>query len=235
MMLARDVMNTRVVTVGPDATVTDIAKLLVEKRISAVPVVDADQGVMGIVSEGDLMHRPESGTEKRRGAWWLRLLTMPDELAAEYSKSHGVRASDVMTRTVITVPEGMPIADIAEILEEHRIKRVPVVQDGRLVGIVSRANLLHGLATSKQASPLPSAASDQAIREDILRSVRQEPWASPSYANVTVEDGVVHLWGMAETDEEIKAWEIAAGETTGVKSVANHMNKIEPRMFFGAG
>lgn len=234
-MIAKDVMTAKVISVGPDTTVTDIAKLLVENRISAVPVVDEDQRVMGIVSEGDLMHRPESGTEKRRGPWWLTLLATPGDLAAEYSKSHGVRASDVMTRTVITVLEDMPIAEIAKILEEHYIKRVPVVRDGRLVGIVSRANLLHGLATRMQVSPLPSAASDQAIREDILRSVREEPWASPSYANVTVEDGVVHLWGMAETDEQISAWEIAAGETTGVKSVVNHMNRIEPRIFYSDG
>ena len=232
-MLARDVMTTRVVTVPPDLAVSEIAALLLKKRISAVPVVDAEQHVVGMISEGDLMHCPESGTEKRRGSWWLNLFTTPEELAVEYSKSQGSRASDVMTFPVITVPEDMPVADIARTLEENHIKRVPVVRDGRLAGIVSRANLLHSLATRKEAPALPSAATDQAIREDILHTLKDEAWATLSYANVTVEDGVAHLWGMAESGEQIKAWEIAAGKTTGVNSVENHMHKIDPRMFYG--
>ncbi len=231
-MLAKDVMTTKVITVSPDDLVSEIAGLLLRNRISAVPVVDADQRAVGIVSEGDLMHRPESGTEKRRGSWWLGLFTMSADLATDYSKSHGVRASDVMTAPVVTVPDDMPVADIARTLEEHHIKRVPVVRDGRLVGIVSRANLLHGLATRKEAPPLPSAATDQAIREDILHTLKDEEWASLSYANVTVQDGVAHLWGMAETDAQIKALEIVAGNATGVNSVENHMSTMDPRMYY---
>lgn len=230
-MIAKDVMTAKVVAVGPDTTVSDIAKLLVEKRISAVPVVDAAQRVIGIVSEGDLMHRPESGTEKRRGSWWLQLFAARAEMAVEYSKAHGSLASDVMTAPVITVAEDTPVADIAEILEENHIKRVPVVRDGRLVGIVSRANLLHGLATRKR--PPPVAAGDEAIREDILRALKGQEWASLTYANVTVEGGVVHLWGMAETVEQIKALEIAAREASGVKSVNNHMRTLGPYMYHG--
>lgn len=230
-MIAKDVMTAKVVAVGPDTTVSDIAKLLVEKRISAVPVVDAAQRVIGIVSEGDLMHRPESGTEKCRGSWWLQLFAARAEMAVEYSKAHGSLASDVMTAPVITVAQDTPVADIAEILEENHIKRVPVVRDGRLVGIVSRANLLHGLATRKR--PPPVAAGDEAIREDILRALKGQEWASLTYANVTVEGGVVHLWGMAETVEQIKALEIAARETAGVKSVNNHMTTLGPYMYHG--
>lgn len=231
-MLAKDVMTTKVITVSPDALVSEIAGLLLRNRISAVPVVDTENRILGIVSEGDLMHRPESGTEKRRGSWWLKLFTMSDELAVEYSKSHGARASQVMAAPVVTVPEDMPVAEIARTLEEHHIKRVPVVRDGRLVGIVSRANLLHGLATRNEAPPLPSAATDQAIREDILHTLQDEEWATLPYANVIVEDGVAHLWGMAETDAQIKAVEIVAGNATGVTSVENHMSRIDPRMFY---
>jgi CBS domain-containing protein len=233
MMIARDLMTARVISVNPDTTVSEIAKLLVEKRISAVPVVDEDRRVLGIVSEGDLMHRPESGTEKRRGSWWLALFAMSDELAVEYSKSHGVRASDVMTAPVVTIPDDMPVAEIARTLEENHIKRVPVVADGRLVGIVSRANLLHGLATRMAATPSPSAATDQAIREDIMHTLKDEQWATLSYANVTVEDGVAHLWGMAKSDAQIKALEIVAENTTGVTAVNNHMSRINPQMFYG--
>lgn len=232
-MFAKDVMTTKVITVSPEALVSEIAQLLVGKRISAVPVVDADQRVVGMVSEGDLMHRPESGTEKRRGSWWLNLFTKSEDMAVEFSKSHGVRASDVMTASVVTVPDDMPVAEIARTLEEHHIKRVPVICDARLVGIVSRANLLHGLATRKEVPNLPSAATDQAIREDILHTLKGEAWASLSYANITVEDGVVHLWGMAETDAQIRALKVVAGNATGVSSIENHMSRTEARMYHG--
>lgn len=233
MMNAKDVMTAKVISVGPETSVTDIARLLVEKRISAVPVVSPDGQVLGMVSESDLMHRPESKTEKRRGSWWLRLFTTSEDFAVDYAKSHGTHASDVMTSPVVTVPEELPVADVARTLEENHIKRVPVLRDGKLVGIVSRANLLHGLATRKQSEPLPSAATDQAIREDIMRTLRGEEWASMSYANVVVENGVAHLWGMAETDAQIKALEIAAENATGVTSVVNHMSRIGPHMFYG--
>ena len=128
---------------------------------------------------------------------------------------------------------GTVLTEIARTLEEHHIKRVPVIRDGQLVGIVSRANLLHGLASRKEAAALPSAATNQAIREDILHTLKDEKWATLTYANVTVEDGVAHLWGMAETDAQIKALEIVAGNATGVTSVENHMSTIGPQMFYG--
>ena len=140
-MQAKDVMTTKVVTVQPDARVEHIAALLLERSISGVPVVDADGRLLGIVTEGDLMRRPEIGTERHRG-WWLRLFGDERERAAEYARAHGSRAADVMTRNVVTVSEETSVGEIARLLEEHRIKRVPVVRDDKVVGIVSRANLL---------------------------------------------------------------------------------------------
>jgi CBS domain-containing protein len=232
-MLAKEIMTTNVITISPDLTVSGIAALLLKKRISAVPVVDSDHRIVGMVSEGDLLHRPESGTEKRRGAWWLNLVTASGDLAADYTKSHGARAADVMTTEVVTVPDDMPVDEIARTLEEHHIKRVPVVRDGRLVGIVSRANLLHGLATGKQTPMSPSAAPDQAIRDNILHTLKNEEWANLTYANVTVEGGVAHLWGMAETDAQIKALEVAVGNSTGVTEVKNHMSGTSRFMYYG--
>ena len=232
-MLAKDIMTTNVITISPDLTVSGIAALLLKKRISAVPVVDSGHRIVGMVSEGDLLHRPESGTERRRGAWWLNLFTASQDLAADYAKSHGARAADVMTTEVVTAPDDMPVDEIARILEEHHIKRVPVVRDGRLVSIVSRANLLQGLDTGKQAPTSPSAAPDQAIRDNILHTLKNEEWANLTYANVTVEDGVAHLWGVAETEAQIKALEVAVGNATGVTAVKNHMSVTSRFMYYG--
>ena len=153
-MQARDVMTTQVITVAPDTDVREIAKRLLESGISAVPVVERDGRIIGIVSEGDLMRRSESDTE-RRSSWWLSLLLLPEQKAIDYVKTHGHRAADVMTRRVITANDDASLEEVAEILEKHRIKRVPVVRDDKLVGIVSRANLLHGLV-ARQTGAKPS-------------------------------------------------------------------------------
>src|SRR5574338_371038 len=144
LMQAKDVMTTRLATVAPDATVREIANLLLERRISAVPVVDSDGRLKGIVSEGDLIRRPELGTLRHR-SWWLSLLSNAEEDAISYVKTHGGHARDVMTPEVITVDETAPLEQIADTLEKHGIKRVPVLGKGKLVGIVSRADLLRGL------------------------------------------------------------------------------------------
>ena len=150
-MHAKDVMTTVVITATAQTPIEKIAKLMLERRISAVPVLDAEGRVEGIVSEGDLIRRAESGTAGRR-SWWLDLLAGRDATVVDYMKSHGRTAGDVMTREVLTIGERTPLAKIATLLERHRIKRVPVVRNGRLVGIVSRANLLQGLVAEKAAS-----------------------------------------------------------------------------------
>ena len=148
-MQARDVMVSPVITIGKSAIVRDVAKLLLEKRISAVPVVDDAGKVVGIVTEGDLIHRAEAGTE-RHDSWWLRFLTDNATFAADYVKSHAMKVEDVMTSDVITVSPETPLHEIAMLLEERRIKRVPIVNnDGNLVGIVSRANLIQVVASAR--------------------------------------------------------------------------------------
>ena len=148
-MRAMDVMTTNVITVGPDTSVQAVAALLAERGISGVPVVDSANRLVGILSEGDLLHRVETGTESppdrrsgRRRSWWLDTIGSDEELARDYVKSHGRTAKDVMTRDVISVSDTTELADIATMLETKRIKRVPVLRDGKLVGIVSRANLV---------------------------------------------------------------------------------------------
>ena len=231
-MLAKDVMTTEVVTVSPDTSVSEIAQLLLKHCISAVPVVDDKNGVIGIVSEGDLMRRPESDTDLRARSWWLMMMTDAQRLAGEYNKTHGQRASDVMTKNVTVVDEDTPVTEIAQILEEKHIKRVPVVRNGSLIGIVSRANLIRGLATAKQTPLSPVSKSDQSLQQDVLAAWRKEPWADLSFVSATVEDGVVHLWGLSETPEQRKAYEIAAAAVAGVKSVQNNLTSSMPAFYW---
>src|SRR3974377_254155 len=138
-MDAVDVMTSEVISVDENATVSAVARLLADRGISAVPVVDKDNQVTGMVSEGDLLHRAETGTERRR-SWWLDMMVSTNKLAGDYIKSHSGKVKDIMTRNVLSVTETTPVADIALLLETNRIKRVPVVRDGKLVGMVSRAN-----------------------------------------------------------------------------------------------
>lgn len=224
-MHAADIMTTKVITVQTDTSVREIAGLLLKHRISAVPVVDAERRVVGIVSEGDLMRRPEGDTDQRR-SWWLEVIFSSEEKAAEYIKSHGRTASDVMSRNVLTVREDTPVNEIAGLLETHHIKRVPVIGDGRLVGIVSRANLLHGLAAQGAESPAFSWSNDRLIREKLLHVLSEEAGLDAGLINVIVDDGVVQLWGIVDTNNEKKAAQIAAETMPGVKAVENNLGKL---------
>ena len=189
-MHAIDVMTSKVISVDENGTVPVVAKLLAERGISAVPVVDKNNRVIGMVSEGDLLHRAETGTERRR-AWWLDMMASANRLAGDYIKSHSVQVKDVMTRNVLSVTEETAVADIALLLETNRIKRVPVVRDGKLVGIVSRANLVQALAMTIDESPSGAGADDRTIRDKLLTELKAQRWAEVSPANVTVKDGVV--------------------------------------------
>lgn len=217
-MQAKDVMTTNVVTVTGQTDVRMIAQRLLERGISAVPVVDDRGRLIGIVSEGDLMRRVESGTE-RQPSWWLRAFSSTEDRARDYTRSHALKAEDVMTREVITAAEDTPLAEIATLLERHRIKRVPVVRDGKVVGIVSRANLLHGLAVSYTV-PTPTAG-DNRIREAIVNELAASG-VRTEFINIVVSDGVAHLWGAVETDEEKQAARVAAERAAGVKRVEDN-------------
>ncbi len=218
-MQARDVMTEHVITVGPDTPVREIAELLLERRISAVPVVDGDGAIAGIVSEGDLIHRDELGTEARGRSWWLRLFDDTTELAERYAKSHGTKARDVMTRDVVSVDETASLGDIAELLETRHIKRVPVMRDGRLAGVVSRADLVRALAASPAPALEPASTDDREIRARIVEKLRSEPWANCWNTSVFVSAGVVELWGTVESEAMRNASRIVAEGVPGVTEV----------------
>jgi CBS domain-containing protein len=220
-MQARDVMTVNVISVTENAPVHEVVELLLKYRISAVPVVDGARKVVGIVSEGDLL-RPEgtSGDGARR-AWWLEasLANKP----ASHEQAVGRTTGAVMTRNVITVDEDMPLNEIAGLLERHHIKRVPVVRDGALAGIVSRANLLHGLANTIVDRHEPDAARNRQLRHELMKLLLDEQKLGPVVVNVTVEDGTVRLWGIVENAGEAAAAEAAAKSVPGVKRVENNL------------
>lgn len=223
-MQARDVMTSPVLTVKAETPVAEVAAFLLEHRISAAPVEDENGRMVGIVSEGDLMRRPETGTE-RHASWWLMLMSDPRRDAREYLKSHGLQAKDVMSLRVVTVAEDTPLDQIADQLEKHGIKRVPVLKDGKVVGIVSRANLLRALVARPQSGPV--AADDRALREAVMQALRSTG-ARTLYVNVVVSEGVVHLWGMAYSNEEREALRVAAQGVPGSKGVQVRIN-VMPR------
>jgi len=224
-MRAADLMTSKVITVHENSTVPEAAKLLAEHRISAVPVVDKDNRVIGMVSEGDLLHRTETGTERRR-SWWLEMVASTNKLAGEYIKSHSGRVKDVMTRDVLSVTEETPVADIAVLLETNRIKRVPVLHDGKLVGIVSRANLVRALAMTISEPAGGPEAGDRTIRDKLLAELKAQRWAEVSPANVTVKDGIVHLWSSYLSEQEKRALVVAAENIPGVRRVEDHMRPV---------
>ena len=227
-MQARDIMSQPVVTVDPDTEVADVAQLLLDNRISAVPVV-ANGRLVGIVSEGDLLRRHEAGTERGRRSWWLRLLSPVDELAQEYIQAHGMRARDVMTTPVVTITEDTSVSEIANLLENERIKRVPVVRDDEIVGIVSRANLLHAVAAQRSRPAVEGEADDSRIAEAVRERIRAAPWAKPLVVSPTVVDGHVELWGIVRSETQRQAMVVLAERTPGVRGVTDHLEIFDPR------
>ena len=216
MLTAADVMTSEVITVTPDMSVREIAKLMYTRHISGVPVLDREKRVIGIVGEGDLLGHAEVAGERRR-TWWLDAFVNSNALARDYIKTHGRIAGDVMTPTVITVAPTTSIAEIAKILQRHRIKRVPVVDGDKLVGIVTRGDLLKALAAAEVAKP--ARVDDRAIRERLLAELDSQRWAHLRAKNIVVQNGVIQLSGFVETPEERHALHIAAENVPGVKRV----------------
>jgi len=221
---AQDIMTQDVVTVGPYTSVPDIAATMAEKHISGLPVLTEGGEIIGMVSQSDLLHRVEIGTERESPRkWWLGNLADVSELAREYAKAHGRKARDVMSRYVISVRDDAELRDVADILEHHRIKRVPVLRAGRLVGIVTRGDLVRALSQvqiAKSVENVDNAALHKALHERI----GAQPWINESYLSVTVNDGVVELWGFVDTVDQHSALRALVEETDGVGRVEDKIS-----------
>ena len=225
-MIVADVMNRNVISIAPDATVEMAAKTMLDRGISGLFVVDAKGELAGIVTEGDLLRRDELGTQRHR-PWWLRILVSPGRQAADFTHTHGRHVSDVMTPDVIAVAASAPLEEVVETMEKHRIKRLPVVENNRVIGVVSRSDLLRYLIVHARRTPV-AATDDSTIRTTILDTLDKQAWAPVTSLNVTVADGVVDVWGTITDDRERTAICVAVENTPGVKKVHDHLVYIEP-------
>jgi CBS domain-containing protein len=225
-MKAEDVMTRDVISIAPDATVLQAARLMLQHHISGLPVVDEDGKLVGVLSEGDFLRRRETRTEHRRSRW-LEFLMGPGRIAAEYSHSHGSKVSEVMTADVQAVADDTPLEEIVELMERKRIKRVPVLCGEQLVGIVTRSNLMHAMVSMARVVQ-PVAKDDGTIRESLLAEMQKADWAPVAMTNVLVRDGVVELWGTIVDERQREALKVAAENIPGVKAVNDHLVWVEP-------
>jgi CBS domain-containing protein len=188
-MKAKDVMTSPVISVEPDASIWEAIRIMLQRRISGLPVIDKHGHLVGMVSEGDFLRRAETGTQRRR-PHWLECLMGPGRLADEYTRSHGRKIQDMMTSDPVTVTEDTSLDEVVRTMEKRRIKRLPVVRGKEVVGIVSRANLVHALAGVVREL-MPTTVSDEAIRTRLLTELAKEPWAPVALIDVVVRNGVV--------------------------------------------
>jgi len=226
-MKAQEVMTRRVFTVRRDSTLDEAIAAMLEHGVSGVPVVDESGMPVGMLTEGDLLRRSELGTERARRPRWLEFLVGPGKLAAEYTHAHGRSVADVMNDKLHCVAPDTPLQQVVELMERQRIKRVPVVEDGRLVGIISRANLLRALALAAPALPA-APASDEQIRERLWHELNSAEWAPRSLLDIVVRNGEVHLYGTILDGREREALCVAARNTPGVTAVHDHLVWCEP-------
>jgi len=225
-MNVKDIMSSPALSVGSDSSITQAIELMLTKHISGLPVLDTEGRLVGIVTEGDFLRRAETGTQRQRPRW-LEFLMGPGKIASEYTQSHGSKVAEVMTSDVRTVGEDTDLEKIVELMEKHRIKRVPVIRDDRIVGIVTRSNLMHAMVSMARSTP-PGPQSDDVIREQLLAELKKQEWAPISMTNVVVRDGIVELWGAIIDERQRAALKVAAENVPGVKAVKDHLVWIEP-------
>ncbi|HJU18725.1 MAG TPA: CBS domain-containing protein [Stellaceae bacterium] len=221
-----EVMSRRVVTVTPETAVIEAARLMLQHRVSGLPVVDEGGAVIGIVTEGDLLRRAETGTARRR-SHWLELLIGPARLARDYVQAHARTVGEVMTRKILWATPHTPLAEVVQLMERHHVKRLPVIEGGSLVGIVSRADLVRALVDMAER-PASRDYNDADIREHILAAIAAEPWGPRFDISVWVKNGIVDLGGTYTNEDERAALKVLAETAPGVKAVRDRLVWVEP-------
>ena len=227
-MSVADVMTKNVISVTSETTIADAARLLLQHRISGLPVLDPEGAVVGIVTEGDLLRRTETGTE-RRHARWLEFLISPGRLAREYANANARKVGEVMSGEVVTVTPQDSLTEVVRLMEHHHVKRLPVIEAGRLVGIISRANLVRALLDDL-SKPAGDGASvgDAQISAHILAAIAKQPWGPRASVDVRVKAGVAELYGSITDERERTALQVLAENTPGVIAVRDHLVWVEP-------
>ncbi len=225
-MRAADVMTVQPVSISPDASILEAIRVMLQRRFSGLPVVDAGGALVGIVTEGDLLRRTETGTQRKRPRW-IEFLIGPGRLATEYVQTSGRKVREVMSQDVQAVTGDTPLEEIVRLMERHQIKRLPVVDSGKLVGIVTRANLLRALATLASETKA-EANDDPSIRARIYAELEKQPWAPINMLDIVVRKGVVHLWGVLLDERQREALYVVVENTSGVKGIEDHLVWVEP-------
>ncbi|HTZ03582.1 MAG TPA: CBS domain-containing protein [Xanthobacteraceae bacterium] len=223
-MQVKDIMTRNVIFVGAKEPVVRAARLMLQNRISGLPVVDDKNELVGVVTEGDFLRRRELGTGRQRPKW-LEFVVGPGRLAQDYVQESGRKVEEIMTADPWTVGEDDSLESVVELMERRHVKRLPVIRDGKMVGIVSRANLMHALVSLSREAPAP-AGGDSAIRDAIIAAVGRQHWAP--HVNVVVKNGVAELWGVVTDERERRALTVAAENVPGVKAVHDHLVWVEP-------
>ena len=226
-MRAVDVMTVDPVSISPDESIVEAIRLMLQRKFSGLPVVDGTGALVGIVTEGDLLRRTETGTQRKRPRW-IEFLIGSGRLANEYVHASGRKVHDVMSYDVQTVTEDAPLDEIVQQMERYQIKRLPVVRDGKLVGIVTRANLLRALASVVGETKPVATGDDAAIRGRIYAELQKQPWAPVNMLDIVVRDGVAHLWGVVLDERQREAIRVVAENTPGVKGIEDHLVWVEP-------
>jgi len=226
-MRAADIMTLDPVTISPEASIMQAIEVMLQRKFSGLPVVDKQGSLVGIVTEGDLLRRTETGTQRKRPRW-IEVLIGSGRLATEYVQTSGRKVEEVMSHDVQTVSEDTPLSDIVQLMEKHQIKRLPVVRAGKLVGIVSRANLLRALASVIDEAKTAASNDDASIRTRIYAKLKEQPWAPMNLLDIVVSNGVVHLWGVLLDERQREAIRVAVENITGVKSIVDHLVWVEP-------
>ena len=224
-MKASDVMTRNVITVGRETSVADAIRLMLDNNVSGLPVLD-DGKAIGILTEGDLLRRSETGTERHRPRW-LEILMGPGRLAGEYVRTHGRKVEEIMTTDLISVAGDTPLDEVVGLMERRRIKRVPVIEGDALVGVVSRADLLRSLLRTLEAHHAEVRRDDE-ILEQILAELAKAAWVPRDGLSISVNEGVVDLNGVILEEKERKALRVVAENAPGVKAVEDHLVWIEP-------
>ena len=225
-MSASDVMTRNVASIGRDAPIGDAIRLMLDHRISGLPVVDGSGKVVGMLTEGDLLRRAETQTERQRPRW-LELLLGPGRLADEYVRTHGRKVGEIMTEDLVSVAEDTPLAEIVQLMERRRIKRLPVLRGDALVGIVTRADLMRALGQLVDKEPI-SASDDDEIQKCVLAELARTAWAPRAGITVVVTDGIVELDGAITNEKAREAVRVAAENVPGVKGVRDRLVWVEP-------
>ena len=225
-MKAQDVMSRPVFFIAPTDPVSRAIRIMLQNHVSGLPVIDAHGHLQGMITEGDLLRRAETGTQRQRPRW-IAFFAGPGRLAEEYVRTHGRKVSEIMTADPATVTEATPLEEVVSVMEKRRIKRVPVMQGDRVVGIISRANLLYALAGLARGAR-PTSLDDKTIRDRLFAELQTQSWAPTGSLNVIVRDGVVELWGVITDERERQATIVAAENIPGVKRVDDHLAWVDP-------